>query len=65
MKNRKTAGLDNIPAVILKLDISKAADMLLPLSQEIWQKERFPKEGIIIKIPKKGDLSLCNNWRGI
>ena len=28
----------------------------------------FPKEwkeGIIIKVPKKGDLSQCKNWRGI
>jgi hypothetical protein len=23
------------------------------------------KEEIVIKIPKKGDLSLCNNWQGI
>jgi hypothetical protein len=42
--------------------------VLLPLFQEIWQKERFHKEwkeGIVIKIPKKGDLSVCNNWQGI
>ena len=28
----------------------------------------IPKEwtsGLIIKLPKKGDLSNCNNWRGI
>ena len=28
----------------------------------------FPKEwkeGIIIKFPKKGDLSQCRNWRGV
>jgi hypothetical protein len=68
MKNKKAAGLDNIPAKILKSDTSKAADMFLPLFQEIWQGERFPrewKEGIVIKITKKGDLSLCNNWQGI
>jgi hypothetical protein len=49
MKNEKAAGSDNIPP-------------------EIWQRERFSKEwkeGIVIKIPKKIDLSLCNNWRGI
>jgi hypothetical protein len=65
MKIGKAAGSDNIPAEILKLDSSKAADMLLPLFQEICQKERFPKEWkeeIVIKIPKKGELSLCNNW---
>jgi hypothetical protein len=26
---------------------------------DIW------KKGILIKLPKKGDLSVCNNWRGI
>jgi len=36
-----------------------SADILLPLSQDIWQKEKFPKEwkkGIIIKVPKKDIL---------
>jgi len=23
------------------------------------------KTGLIVKLPKKGDLSLCNNWREI
>jgi hypothetical protein len=42
-----------------------SADILLPLFQDIWQKEKFPKEwkeGIIIKVPKKGDLGQCRNW---
>jgi hypothetical protein len=43
MKNRKAAGSNNIPAKILKLDSSKAADMLL-LFQEIWHREKFLKE---------------------
>jgi hypothetical protein len=56
MKNGKVAGLNNIPAEILKLDSSKAADTLLLLFQEIWQRERFPKEskeGTVIQIPKE------------
>lgn len=68
MKNWKTAGLDNILAGILKIDPYTAADILLPLFHEIWEKEKFPtewREGIIIKIPKKGDLGQCSNWRGI
>jgi hypothetical protein len=42
--------------------------MLYPLFPDIWKEERFPKdwkEGIIVKIPKKGDYRNCNNWRGI
>jgi hypothetical protein len=35
--------------------------------EKIWKEEKIPKEweGLIIKIPKKGDVSNCNNWRGI
>jgi hypothetical protein len=42
--------------------------MLYPLFLDIWKEERFPKdwkEGIIVKIPKKGDYRNFNNWRGI
>jgi len=38
------------------------------LLQHIWEGERIPDEwrsGIIVKLSKKGDLSACNNWRGI
>ena len=34
----------------------------------VWQQERVPadwKNGIIIPLPKKVDLSDCGNWRGI
>jgi hypothetical protein len=68
MKNGKVAGSDNIPAEVLKADPYTTADILLPLFQDIRQKEKFPKEwkqGIIIKVPKKGDLSHCRNWRGV
>jgi len=65
MKNGKAEGSDNIPAEVLRADPHATADILLPLFQDIWQKEKFPKEwkeGIIIKVPKKGDLSQCRNW---
>jgi hypothetical protein len=38
MKNGKTAGLDNIPAEVLKVDPHATADILLPLFQDTWQK---------------------------
>jgi len=68
MKNGKASGTDNIPAEVLKTGPHISADILLPLFQDIWQKEMFHKEwkeGIIIMVPKKGDLSQCKNWRGI
>jgi hypothetical protein len=44
MKNGKTEGLDNVPTEVLKVDPHATADILLPLFQYIWQKEKFPKE---------------------
>jgi hypothetical protein len=38
------------------------------LFENIWKGERVPAEwlkGNICKLPKKGNLSLCNNWRGV
>ena len=35
---------------------------------KIWQQEQVPanwKLGYLIKLPKKGDLIQCSNWRGI
>ena len=43
-------------------------EMLHQLFSKIWVNEDIPdnwKEGHIIKIPKKGDLSRCDNYRGI
>ena len=68
MKNGKAAGAGNIPAEVLKVDPHISAYILLPLFQDIWQTETFPKEqkeGIIVKVPKKGDISQCRNCRGV
>ena len=38
------------------------------LIKTTWELAHFPdewKNGYIIKLPKKGDLSECKNWRGI
>ncbi len=68
MKNNKAAGIDGIPAEILKADLNVTAEALMPLFTDIWTSENIPderKRGVIVKIPKKGDLSNCKNWRGI
>jgi ribosomal protein L30/L7E len=68
LKNGKAVGLDNINSEVLKFDTAITAEMLYPLLEKIWKEEKIPEEwaeGLIIKIPKKGDLSNCNNWRGI
>ena len=44
-----------------------AAEVLQPKLEEAWLSEAFPEEwtdGIIVKMPKKGNLKICDNWLG-
>lgn len=68
LKNGKAAGPDGIPPEALKTDAATTAEMLHPLLAKIWEQEQVPadwKLGYLVKLPKKGDLSQCGNWRGI
>ena len=68
LKSGKATGPDNIPAEALKADVGITVSMLHPLFKRIWGDEEIPsdwKEGLINKLPKKGDLGNCNNYRGI
>ena len=65
---RPRVGIIIIPPEILKADPSTTADILYGLLNAIWEREVIPgerKEGLSIKLPKKGNLSHCGNWRGI
>jgi len=65
---KKAAGPDVIPPEIFMACPNTMATLLEPLIKTTWELERFPddwKNGYIIKLPKKGDLSDCRNWRGI
>ena len=68
LKNNKAPGNDQLPAELFKADPSLAADILHPLFTKIWNNNTIPttwSTGNIVKLPKKGDLTNCNNWRGI
>ena len=59
---------NGIPAEAIKADIETTTSVLHSLFSKIWEKEEVPaqwREGIVIKLPKKGDLRDCNNYRGI
>jgi hypothetical protein len=65
MKNGKSAGTNRTHAEVLNVEHNISVDMLYPLFLDVLNEERFPsdwKEGGIVKIPKKGDLSKCSNW---
>ena len=62
------AGPDHIPPEAIKADMTTSVNILHTLFTKIWNEEDIPgdwKKGILIKLPKKGDLGNCNNYRGI
>ena len=68
LKSGKAAGPDGIPAEALKMDPETTANLMTPLLQKVWEEGKVPadwKKGYLFKLPKKGDLSQCKNWRGI
>lgn len=68
MKSNKSPGIDQITSEMLKANPKISAQLLHPIFKKIWEDEVFPDDwlqGILVKVPKKGDLSDCDNWRGI
>ena len=68
LKNNKSAGMDRIPAELLKSGGSILKNKLQMLCNSCWERKSVPqdwKKGAIIKLPKKGVLCDCGNWRGI
>ena len=68
LKNGKSAGIDGIQAELLKHGGEETARKILQLCNRIWETGEVPRDwrdGVIIPLPKKGDLKDCNNWRGI
>ena len=68
LNSNKAAGPDYIPPEALKVDSKVSSTILHGLFEKIWTEEKYQndwKEGHLVEIPKKGDLSNCNNYRGI
>ena len=68
MKNGKAGGKDKITAELLKADMNTTEKWLVNLFRTLWEQEKVSKtwkQGLIVKMPKKGDLTECGNWRGI
>ena len=68
MKSGKAPGIDSITADLLRVDIDTTVSVLYELFNKIWEEESIAEDwsrGLIIKLPKKGDLTSCGNWRGI
>jgi hypothetical protein len=60
--------LDTIPPQLLKDDTDLTANILCNLFEKIWKQENIAEEwstGLLFKLPKKGNVFKCSNWRGI
>ena len=68
LKNGKAPGADQITAEMLKADTEQTSQEMKRILDLIWTEEKIPErwtKGLICKIPKKGNLQDCNNWRGV
>jgi hypothetical protein len=68
LKSYKSPGTDNIPAELIKVEGETLYSEIHVLICCIWNKEELPqqwKESIILPIYKKGDKTVCNNYRVI
>lgn len=68
LKSGKAPRIDNIPAELLKADIDSATTKVKEIIGIMWRDEKTPRKwrkGLIIKLPKKGNLKECKNWCGI
>ena len=68
LKSGKAAGPDNIPAEALKQGGEEIVNRLHKLINLVWSTGQIPSDwqrGLLVKLPKSGDLSQCGKWRGI
>lgn len=68
LKNGKAPGVDQVTAEMLKADSKTTSSEFKKIFDIIWEEEQVPTQwtqGLICKIPKKGNLQECGNWRGV
>ena len=70
LKNGKARGASGILPEMVKAACCEDdfLERLLDLVQTTWKEGEVPKDwsdALLVPIPKKGDLSKCDNWRGI
>eukprot|EP00663_Eupelagonemidae_sp_cell21sb_P008185 gene8185-531_t len=68
MRNNKAAGADGVVAELIKYGGGGLRDQLFDLVGMCWEHGEVPaawRDAVMIPIPKKGNLRLCDSWRGI
>lgn len=68
LAKNKAPGASGILPEMVQHAGEEAISFLLSLVHQVWAEGCVPqawRDAEIVPIPKKGDLSLCDNWRGI
>ena len=68
LKKGKSAGVDNILAELVQAGGETMIDVLTEICNKIWRTGEWPTpwtQSLIITLPKKGNLQLCQNYRTI
>ena len=66
LKMEKSAGVDNIPAELAGGEVM--IDILTAICNKVWKTGEWPTtwtQPLVITLPKKGNLQLCQNPRTI
>ena len=68
LKSGKAGGKSGILPEMVKGCGRGVMDCILDLFTTAWKEEKVPgewRDDMLVPIPKKGDLTICDNWRGI
>ena len=66
LKKDKSPGVDNIPGELIQAGGEHMATALHNICNQIWKNVKWPQSwtrSLVIPLPKKGDLKVCNNYR--
>ena len=66
LKMGKSAGVDNIPAELVQAGGKAMIDILTTICNKIWKTGEWLAtwtQSLVITLPKKGNLQLCQNYR--
>ena len=66
MKKEKSPGVDNIPDELIQAGGEHMSTALHNICNMIWKSGKWPQnwtKSLVITLPKKGDLKVCNNYR--
>ena len=64
----KAGGMNGLLPDVMKCCGGPLLEYIVVLFRTVWEERRVPlewRDALLVPIPKKGDLSCCNNWRGI